>query len=84
MLQRLALFVQNGKQRLSRVWMVVLAVVVAFSCTMLILTLINIFIWLTFLTALSYLKVLSGPCKYIPQVTEQWGSATSCFVQSLS
>lgn len=35
---------------------------------MLILTLVNMLYWLTFLTALSYLKVLSAPLKYVPQV----------------
>ena len=35
---------------------------------MLILTLVDALLWLTFLTAASYLKVLSAPLKYVPQV----------------
>ena len=60
---------QSGKQRISKVYVMLLVGTVAFTSSMLVLTLFNFFLWLTFLVALSYLKVLSAPLKFTPQVS---------------
>ena len=61
-------FFQSGEQKISKLYMVLLAATVVFNTVMLILTLVDALLWLTFLTAASYLKVYSAPLKYVPQV----------------
>ncbi len=68
-LQNKKLCFQSGGQKLSVTGLVLVIITVLFTTLMLLLTVTNVVDWLTCLTALAYIKVISGPLKYSPQVS---------------